>query len=264
MEHNYLLNPAIQILYDAVLDPHSKEKDVQSLHDNLLWTVFPASDNWCNLSRYQDGTEPDNKVMRLVLFHAGYAPIDHTYVELKRWREDNSMPVFNRVAADLLVDHMRQSQNWTGSTLYGYVGIGVHIVFYKVVIPPNSNDTYDLVIEQQRPYDIIVDALLIQQRFNYTKANIPRDPNTPSAAPAQASEDTSSSSNVSAAEPQDGFPPIYYYIEHRQTYLNNNGHITRVEGRPLNEWVYHAEGWRETGRQKHWRKVDEHNRGTFK
>src|ERR1700709_2493027 len=135
MEDNYLSNPAIQVYLEQI-ETGSKEKEVQALVENILWTVFPAHDGWSNLTKYKQGaTEPDSKTMRVVHFNDGWATIDVLVGEVKRIMEDISMRAFNKVARDLLDDHMTETTNDNGTTLFGFVGKGFHVVFYKKVIP---------------------------------------------------------------------------------------------------------------------------------
>ena len=173
MEHNYTLNPSIEILLDMI-ENGSKEKEVQALVENVLWTVYPAVDYWLNLTKYQQGaTEPDDIVRKLISYTGGWAPIDVMMVELKRIKEDTSMKAFNSVADSLLDDHMAESTNPEGSTLFGMVGIGKHVVFYERVLPRHK-----LKLLVDRPLHWWDDYLTIQYWFNYTKEHVTKIPAT--------------------------------------------------------------------------------------
>ena len=52
MEHNYTSSHAIPILLSHI-EPGSTEKEVQALVENVLWTVFPAADDWVTLTKYK-------------------------------------------------------------------------------------------------------------------------------------------------------------------------------------------------------------------
>jgi hypothetical protein len=68
--------------------------------------------------------------MKLVLYYGGWGTTNVLVVELKRDREDKSMKVFNRVARDLLNDHMGELANPSNTTLFRAVRIGAYVVFY--------------------------------------------------------------------------------------------------------------------------------------
>jgi hypothetical protein len=177
MEHNYLLNPAISLLCEQI-ERGSKEQEVQALWETLLWTVFPANDHWMTRTKYKQGaTEPDNMVSKLLQFNTGWATIDVLTVELKRPREKVTLEAFNTVARDLLDDHMSESNNPDGTTLFGAVGIGHHVVFYHKKLPHGN-----LTTTQTQPFHILTDVARVQEYFYYHKSNIPQPP-SPGAAP---------------------------------------------------------------------------------
>ncbi|KAF4637823.1 hypothetical protein G7Y89_g242 [Cudoniella acicularis] len=169
MEYNYMSNPAIKICLEQI-EPGSTEKEVQNLWENTIWTTFPASDHWMNQTKYKQGaTEPDNKVMKVIHYNAGWAPIDVLVVELKRLREDISFNAFNGVACNLLDDHMAESTNPAGTTLFGAVGIGTHVQFYQRKLPRGNLET-----RHPKPLHFEADATTIQEYFNHFKLNIPQ------------------------------------------------------------------------------------------
>ncbi|KAF8847837.1 hypothetical protein BDZ45DRAFT_681620 [Acephala macrosclerotiorum] len=133
--NRYITNPAIELCVQQIEDG-SAEKYVQVTWENLLWTVFPASDQWLNQTKHADTIgEPDNKVMKIVQFMGGWAPVDVLVVELKRHSENVSRNAFNRHADNLLDDFMEQSSNADGTILFGAIGIGKNVQFYKKQLP---------------------------------------------------------------------------------------------------------------------------------
>jgi hypothetical protein len=177
MEDDYSSNPAISLLCEQI-EPGSKEQEVQALWESLLWTVFPATGHWITHTKYKQGaTEPDNKVMKLIQYHTGWATMDVLAVELKRPREKVTLETFNTVARDLLDDHMSESNNPDGTTLFGAVGIGHHVVFYNKELPRGRLQTI-----QTRPFHLLTDAPKVQEYFDYYKLHIPQWP-SPDAAP---------------------------------------------------------------------------------
>jgi len=177
MEDDYSSNPAISLLCEQI-ERGSKEQEVQALWESLLWTVFPASSHWITLTKYKQGaTEPDNKVMKLIQYHTGWATMDVLAVELKRPREKVTLDAFNTVARDLLDDHMSESNNPDGTTLFGAVGIGHHVVFYNKELPRGR-----LQATQTRPFHLLTDAPEVQGYFDYYKLHVPQWP-SPDAAP---------------------------------------------------------------------------------
>jgi hypothetical protein len=180
MEHDYTLNHAVPILLGHI-EPGSTEKEVQALVENVLWTVFPAADNWVNLTKYKQGaTEPDNKTMKCIQYTGGWATVDVLMFEVKRLQEDTSMKAFIRVANNLLDDYMVESNNPDGSTLFGGVGIGFHVVFFEKVLPRHK-----LKIICERPLHWWDDALIIQPLFNWIKEHVPTSSATAPAGPSQ-------------------------------------------------------------------------------
>src|SRR6266536_1611538 len=171
MEHNYLLNPAIKLCLEHI-EPGSTEKEVQALVENIVWTAFPATDGWMNITKYKQGaTELDNKTMKLIQFNTGWATIDVVVYEVKRDREDKSLKAFNRVASDLLDDHLGESTNLDNTTLFGAVGIRDYVQFYKKLLPRGN-----LMSLHSQPLHWETDAKAVQEFFNYFKVNIPRMP----------------------------------------------------------------------------------------
>jgi len=275
MEHKYNSNPGISILLEHI-EPGSGEKEVQALVENVLWTVFPASDHWLNLTKHRQGnTEPDNKTAKLIKYTAGWAPIDVLVGELKRIKEDTSMKPFARVSHDLLDDHMAESGNPDGSTLFGFVGIGKHVVFYERILPRGG-----LKPLHDQPLHWWDNAQTIQQWFDFFKTHIPTSlaagpsatipVSSPQAAPAAGSSAAvpvsspqaapaaglSMAASLQLAEPsQEGLPPQYYFVRDSKYYFSDKGKVLSV-ARPKNEWVYNKFGWNETNRQKFWRLAD--------
>jgi hypothetical protein len=193
MEDNYSLNPGISLLCEQI-ERGSKEQEVQALWESLLWTVFPASSHWITLTKYKQGaTEPDNKVMKLIQYHTGWATMDVLAVELKRPREKVTLDAFNTVARDLLDDHMSESNNPDGTTLFGAVGIGHHVVFYSKELPKGRLQT-----TQTRPFHLLTDAPKVQEHFDYYKLHVPQWP-SPDAAPNPAPPLTGLSSSSTAS-----------------------------------------------------------------
>jgi hypothetical protein len=274
MEHNYTKNPAIKLWLEHINEPGSAEKEVQGLWESGLWTVFPANDLWMNVTKYKQGvTEPDNKVMKLVSYYAGWGTVDVLVVELKRDREDKSMKVFNRVARDLLDDHMGESTNPSNTTLFGAVGIGAYVVFYRKILPGG-----DLVAFHPQPLHWEIQAVTIQGYFDYFKQNIPKDlssattlPSTSSAnqvasssygaAPGTAAPPSSVSQGAASANPtavaaESSLPNSYYFVKDQKHYFKSGENVTPVAERPKNQWVYNEIGWKDTGREKLWRYWD--------
>jgi len=144
-------------------------KGSASLVENILWTAFPAADHWMNLTKYKQGaTEPDNKVMKLVHFQAGWAPVDLLMVEVKRESEGKSGKAFNRIAKDLLDDFMTESSNPDGTTLFGAVGIEAFVKFYKKVLPNGALESF-----HSDPLHLETDAKTVQEYFDFFKLNVP-------------------------------------------------------------------------------------------
>jgi len=90
------------------------------------------------------------------------------------------MKAFTRVANNLLDDYMAESNNPDGSTLFGGVGLGFHVVFFEKVLPRNK-----LKIICERPLHWWDDAATIQPFFNWMKENVPTSPATAPAGPSQ-------------------------------------------------------------------------------
>jgi hypothetical protein len=168
MEHNYVSNPAIAIWYEYI-EAGSKEKEVQGLWENMLWTVFPANDSWTTVTKYQQlSTEPDNKVMKIIQYNAGPATMDLLVVELKRLKEDTARTAFDEVAHNQLDDHMAESANPDRTTLFGAVGIGRHVQFYTKVLPRGRLNHL-----HNQPLHLLNDAASVQEYFNYFKRHVP-------------------------------------------------------------------------------------------
>ena len=71
IENDYTLNPIFEILL-AAIEPGSKEKEVQAMSENVLWTVYPASKNFSTLTKCEHGAiEPDNIIRKIVQFYIG-------------------------------------------------------------------------------------------------------------------------------------------------------------------------------------------------
>jgi hypothetical protein len=280
MEHEYLSNPAIEICLDYI-DPGSEEKEVQALWENMIWTVFPARDHWMNQTKYKQGlTEPDYKVMKLVPSTTGWAPIDVLIIELKRVRENASLHTFNRVCSDLLDDHIAESTNPDGTTLFGAVGIGKHVQFYQRVLPRG-----ELQSTHTKPLHLEYDVATVQQYFDHFKRNIPQSYTRTLQAPLAANSSAGSftqvgvSSSYSSVEPipdvsteseaygsssfagasQNQPPEQYYYVQDSNYFLYDQGSHIPQPGRPKNVWVLNENGWSDTGRTKQWRFWDGKN-----
>ena len=126
------------------------------------------------------------------------------------------------------------------------------------------------------PFETIHDSGAIQAFFNYLKENVPGDPSAMSvasvamtssyslAAPTEPGSTTESGSTTELAPttelppttelaPEPELPPVYYYVENEQFYLNNSGQITHLSSRPKRVWIYHKSGWSATNRTKQWR-----------
>jgi hypothetical protein len=67
--------------------------------------------------------------------------IDVLAVELKRPQEKVTLDAFNTVACDLLDNHMSESNNPDGITLFGAISIGHYIVFYSKELPKGRLQT---------------------------------------------------------------------------------------------------------------------------
>ncbi len=119
--------------------------------------------------------------------------MDVLAVELKRPREKVTLDAFNTVARDLLDDHMSESNNPDGTTLFGAVGIGHHVVFYSKELPKGRLQT-----TQPRPFHLLTDAPNVQEYFDYYKLHVPQWP-SPDAAPDPAPPLTGLSSSSTAS-----------------------------------------------------------------
>ena len=69
-------------------------------------------------------TEPDIYTAKVCQVHSATRFVDLLFGEAKRIKEDTFMKSFTK-AAEQLATHMLQSQNKSGTTLYGFVGIGI-------------------------------------------------------------------------------------------------------------------------------------------
>lgn len=97
-----------------------------------MWTVFPATDGWMNVTKYKQGAiEPDKKTMKLIQFTTSWATVNIVVYEAKCDCEDKSLKAFNRVASDLLDDHLGESTNPDNTTLFGAARIGDYVQSYK-------------------------------------------------------------------------------------------------------------------------------------
>lgn len=224
MEHNYTTNPAIKLLCDKI-EAGSTEKEVQDLHETLLWTVFPADGLWVNHTKYKTGhTEPDSRVTKLVQYTHSWGLVDVLVGELKRLREKPRLENFDTVANKQLKQHLAQSRNPVGSTLRGYVGIGLHIKFYWRVIPEG-----ELLRDDSAPLHIEHDAALIQLEFNGLKAGFQSAASAPySAVPEAAS--TSDATVPEAARTSDGAR------KYTRTWSSDYGRYYRTYGDGSSEW----------------------------
>ena len=167
-QYNYILNPSVKYWLELG-GPGSEEKEVQGLVENVVWTVFTAAEGFTNVTKYKRGaTEPDQKTMKLIQFIGGWAPVDLLMGELKREQEDKSGKAFDRVARDNLDDHLEESTNPNNTTLFGFVGIGDSVKFYKKLLPKGP-----LVQLHSNPLHWEFDAPSIQEKFEYFKVNIP-------------------------------------------------------------------------------------------
>jgi hypothetical protein len=67
---------------------------------------------------------------------------------------------------------------------------------------------------------------------------------------------------MSDSPPEPDSPPEtdlsgnYYYVHRGQYFYYDNGNSIPLSSRPDQVWVYHTEGWKDTGRTKHWRFCD--------
>lgn len=266
MEHNYLLNPMVRIFHEQV-EPGSTENYSQALAETMLWTAFPAQSFWSTVTKHRVGaTEPDNKVMKLILYNAGWSPRDAIMVEIKRRRENVQIKHFDEVATTQLADHMSESSNPVGSKLFGAVVIGTYFRFYEAVLEPDGPPRQMVPVYPHSFFETIHDAAAIQAFFNYVKENIPGDPSTmsvasvgmvptysPSGPSVTSASPTASASAAAATESQDVLPSQYYYVENELFYYSDNGIITALSSRPKSVWIYHRNGWSATNRTKKWR-----------
>ncbi|KAL5325339.1 hypothetical protein ACEPPN_006464 [Leptodophora sp. 'Broadleaf-Isolate-01'] len=233
MDDNYISNPAIKMLAEQI-EPGSTEAEVQRLWDNILWTEYPASKLWSTASRHKNGAiEPDNVVSKLVLFNSGWATLDLLVVELKRPKDPVSRKDFDENVNNYLDDFMAQSPNPSGSTLYGAVGMGCHVMFYHRVLPEGK-----ITSLHSNPLHVINDAAAVQQQFNYTKENVPQAHYAPAAVvPA-------------AVVPAVDAPEPYFYRDGTKYYHSSSDQpLNRC---PLEVWVKDDLGWN-SGEGKKWR-----------
>ncbi len=151
--------------------------------DIILATVFPASDHWVNLTKYKQGaTEPDVKTMKMLQYHAGWGHVDVLITEVKRITEKVTMRQFDDTSRTYLDDMMAESTNAPGSALFGLVGIGKHMMFYKKVLIPESK----LIPLLDKPLHWWDDYTVSQQWCAYFKSHIPTMPPALAAAPRSA------------------------------------------------------------------------------
>ncbi|PVH75965.1 hypothetical protein DL98DRAFT_518314 [Cadophora sp. DSE1049] len=244
MDHNYLLNPGIQLLADQI-EPGSTEAEVQKMWDNILHTAFPAEGYWMIASRHRTGAiEPDNVVSKLVNFTGGWATLDVLVVELKRSKEGLSRRDFDDNVNNYLDDFMAESTNPSGSILYGAVGIGHHIMFYRRVLPRGA-----ITSLHHNPLHVINDAYAVQQQFNHIKENVPRGHYAPAAAEPVAVAPAAVS--PAAVAPAAVAPAAEYYYRVGKKYYHTSSNRS-LKDCPLEVWVRDALGWN-TGGGKKWR-----------
>jgi len=122
------------------------------------------------------------------------------------------MKSFARVFNAQLDDFIKQSANTPNTTLFGLVGIGKYIMFYKMMLlSGESRLLFD------RPMYWWDDCQYIQEWFNHFKEYVPLPP---------------------ALEE---FFSQYYYVVDSKYYFDDNSICTEY-GRPENTWVYNDNG----------------------
>jgi len=172
--------------------PSSLEKESQALMENICWTVYPPG-QWSTVTKYKlDSTEPDNRVMYVQEISEEQLLVDVLMIEIKRWKETRTQSTYD-VVCKQLDNHMVQSNNPNGTTLFGAVVIGRHIQFYQKKLPKGKPR-----ILNKEPLDLKHDAATCQVWFDYFKTNIPG-----CEVPAPAASDAASQpSSVVYYEPQ--------------------------------------------------------------
>lgn len=187
---------------------------------------------------------------------------------------------------------MGECINSNGTTLFGFVTIGQHVVFYQKVLSCGK-----LERTQTEPFHWWNSAGSIQQYFDYFKVNIPICPIFVSISTtlAMASSSISSYANPNMSSSTGGVAsytvanlvnyamtssstsgvarasPATLALDRSSPYVNisipvpdfyvKNGQYFSGDGNPLlecpkNVWVYNERGWSDTGREKKWRYWD--------
>jgi hypothetical protein len=85
-------------------------------------------------------------------------------VELKRPQEDISSKAFHRHADCDLDDFLRESENPDGTAMFGAIGLGTYVIFYKKVLPGGKMKPI-----HKAPYHLKENTAEIQELFDYFK-----------------------------------------------------------------------------------------------
>ncbi len=118
-----------------------------------------------------------------------------------------------------------------------------------------------------RPFHVINDAASAQAKFNESKEAVPRGLPDPAltdsqhaVSPESASTDTGSAYQIHQPQPtpQRGVSPesqtkSYYFVHNGAYFFCNTGNNEELNNCSLEQWIYNASGWSETGRVQFWR-----------
>jgi len=123
---NYIYKPAVKFILDQI-GPGSKKAPVQTLAEVILWTVFPAAEGWAILAKRiaeEAATEPDTYTAKVYQIHNTTRFVNLLFGKAKYIKKDISIKSFIKAAEQLAI-YIFQLQNKSGTTLYGFVGIGI-------------------------------------------------------------------------------------------------------------------------------------------